>query len=338
MPILRTALFTALLLLLAGPALAQRGEQVYDQSFPFRPGEGLSVSTSSSDVFVRARGGDGARVVVYGRGDDYREAFERLNFTARREGDGLVLKVERGEGSFWRRNSASFDIVVMLPEQHDLTVATSSGDLSIDRVRGDLTVSTSSGDIELDQVRGGAVRITTSSGDFEANAVDGDVEISTSSGDFSFDTLRGAAFAFSSSSGDLEADRVDVDRFRASTSSGDIEIEGALGAAEVSTSSGDVSFSAVEGPLAVSTSSGDVEAALTKAAPVEVNTGSGNVRLAVPRGLGADLSVRGGTVRIDDGLGFSGDMERRRVEGRLGDGGDPIRIRTGSGTVALRTD
>lgn len=327
----------AVLLALAVPALAQSGDRVYDEAFPFRPGEELSVTTSSTDVIVRTGGSDGARVEVYGRGGNVRQEFERLRFTAERQGGRLVLKTDRRSNGFFGRNQASFDIVVTLPEQHDLTVVTSSGDVSAGRLRGDLAVTTSSGDVELGEVHGTAT-IATSSGDVEADLLDGAVELSTSSGDFSFGRIQGAALTFSSSSGDFEADRVDVDRFTASSSSGDIQIDGTVGAAEVSTSSGDVRLGAVEGPLTLSTASGDVQAALTKPVRAEVSTGSGNVSLALPRAFAADVNLRGGTIRIDDALGFQGQRARRSAEGRLGGGGQPLQVRTGSGTISLRAN
>lgn len=336
---LSAALFAVIIYATSYPGYAQSGDRLYDRTFPFEPGDMLSVATSSDDIVIRRGSGNEARVEVYGSGRDAREAFERLDVEARREGDRLIVEVKRPDRGWFTNRRASFDVVVTAPERLDLNVATSSGDVSFGEITGTGEIASSSGDVEFGTHRG-ALTITTSSGDVEGERVEGRFEASTSSGDVSVDRISGPAVAFSASSGDFEAGLVEAERFTASTSSGDISVGTLLGSAELRSSSGDVEIDALEGPLTAATSSGAVEATFGKASPVgpvSISTGSGGVTLRASSGLAADVELTGGSIRIDRAFQFAGEVQRRSAEGRLGNGGPLLKISTGSGSIALAT-
>lgn len=332
------ALLTVIIYTTSYPGYAQSGDRFYDRTFAFEPGDLLAVATSSDDIVIRRGAGNEARVEIYGSGRDAREAFERLDVAARREGDRLIVEVKRRDRGGWFNNRrASFDVVVTAPERLDLNIATSSGDIAFGEITGSGEIASSSGDIEFD-VHRGPLTVSTSSGDVEGDRVEGRFEASTSSGDVSIGRVSGPAVTFSASSGDFEAELVESDRFTASTSSGDLSVGTLLGSAELRSSSGDVEIDALEGALSASTSSGDVEATFSKASPVgpvEVSTGSGGVTLRASSGLAADVELAGGSIRIDRAFQFAGEVQRRSAEGQLGNGGPLLKVSTGSGSIAL---
>ena len=339
----RTALaflLTVVIYATSYPGYAQSGDRFYDRTFPFEPGDQLSVATGSEDIVIRRGSGNEARVEVYGSGRDAREAFERLDIETRRENGRLIVEVKRRDRGGWFTNRrASFDVLVTAPERLDLNLATSSGDVVFGEVTGTGEVATSSGDIQFG-VHRGALAVRTSSGDVEGDRVEGRFEANTSSGDVSVDRISGPSVAFNASSGDFEAGLIEAERFNANTSSGDISVGTLLGSAELRSSSGDVEIDVLEGALTAETSSGDVEATLSKAAPagpVSVSTGSGGVTLRASSGLAADVEFAGGSIRIDRAFAFDGEVQRRSAEGRLGSGGPLLRVSTGSGSIALAT-
>ena len=334
MPRLRYALVFVSLLYLSSstPGLAQKGDRVFDQTYAFSPGDMLSIATSSSDIILRA-GGNEARVEVYGRGREVAEGFRRLNFSVERDGGVLIIKTERDNDGWFQSNRAQFDIVVTAPERLDLNIATSSGDIAFRRVEGTGEIATSSGDVEFD-THVGDLSVASSSGDVEANRVEGTFSFSTSSGDLSVDEVTGSSVTFASSSGDLDVDTIDTKHFEARTSSGDISIDMLSGDAEIGTSSGDVDLDEIVGALSVSTSSGGVQADLGTSARVEISTGSGEVSLHAPSSLAADVDIHGGAVRLN-GFALEGTVARRSIEGRIGGGGELLKVSTGSGRVSL---
>lgn len=72
----------------------------------------------------------------------------------------------------------------------------------------------------------------------------------------------------------------------------------------------------------------------------EVATGDGTVVLEVPETFGAELDAMTGDGRVRvDGVAFSGETDRddrSRAQGRLGQGGARVTIRSGDGGITIR--
>jgi hypothetical protein len=70
-----------------------------------------------------------------------------------------------------------------------------------------------------------------------------------------------------------------------------------------------------------------------------VSTGDGGIRLSVPQGFGAEVDAQSGDgpVRVD-GVSTPDDRdedEQRTVRGRLGSGGQALRLRSGDGSIEV---
>ncbi|HLA63136.1 MAG TPA: DUF4097 family beta strand repeat-containing protein, partial [Rhodothermales bacterium] len=158
--------------------VASRDEVVYERSFTFRNGDRLNVGLSSEDVRVEAGRAGQASVRVVGRGTGVREEFERRRFEAGTSGGTLRVRTNPQQSRLPRRTTASFSVVIVLPIEAQLEVATSSGDIWIARAEGrSASVTTSSGDISLGSLRADQISVTASSGGIEAESLDGAVEI-----------------------------------------------------------------------------------------------------------------------------------------------------------------
>jgi hypothetical protein len=304
----------------AAPAAASRDEVLYERSFAFRRGDRLAVGLSSEDVVVETARGAQATVRVMGRGADARAEFERRRFEARYEDGALRVRTNppRRDGLLPRRLQAGFTVVVAIPVEAQVDVATSSGDVRIERAEGrQASVATSSGDIALGTLRADRISIAASSGDVSADALDGAVEVATSSGDVEIGRLAGRSASVATSSGDVAVRSAEAARFSATTSSGNVEAGGLSAAASVTTGSG------------------DVELRFARVAAVEVQTGSGEVALTLPRGAGATVALAGPDIEIEESLAFQGDRERRSAQGRIGRGGPAVSVSTGSGGIEL---
>src|SRR6266542_2622847 len=71
----------------------------------------------------------------------------------------------------------------------------------------------------------------------------------------------------------------------------------------------------------------------------DITTGDGGVTLYLPSDFGAELDAHtgDGSIRNDLDLTGSVDNSRRTVRGRLGPGGRQLRIRTGDGSIRLKS-
>ena len=327
---------------LFAPCQAQDyGDQLFTQAFAIESGGHLVVDLSSEDVILETADGPSARVAVFARGRNAGELFEQKRFSATQDGRTLRVKTEprKQSGWDWGKKSASFTIVISIPQPFDLSLDLSSGDVTAGRLAGGrFVLDCSSGDLQADALAFDDVVFDASSGDFEVGQItaSGSVSIDVSSGDATIGSVRAQRLVFDASSGDLQVGTADVEQLVFDASSGELEAGQVSGEVVANTSSGDVELGTVGGRLVADTSSGSVRAMLTKAAPVAVDTGSGSVTLTLARGLGADLRADGGSLRIDSGLGFAGSVDGGRARGPIGGGGPPMVVNTGSGSIRIQ--
>lgn len=124
--------------------------------------------------------------------------------------------------------STSGDVRIASKVEDVLHVKTVSGDVDLNGIHcEEIVIETVSGDVELHSVVADRINIKTTSGDVELENCDGDtIELKTVSGDIEGELLSGKQFVASSISGDV---RVPLSTtggiFKATTTSGDIEIE-----------------------------------------------------------------------------------------------------------------
>jgi DUF4097 and DUF4098 domain-containing protein YvlB len=328
--------FLPLVLLLAVPALAQRGDVVYDQSFEFRPGDVLDVATSSPSVVVRTGRQNGAHVRVIGQGPNLREGFEHLRFSASRHRNAVHVRTDV-RGQFRLGRVPSFTIEVTVPERADVKVATSSGSIRIENVRGTVDATASSGSVRLARVEGDRVVVRTSSGSVRADQLSGRdrVDVASSSGSIQVDQTSGGTLAFRASSGSVRLGSASGRQVDVRTASGSVNVGTLAGAASLQAGSGSVRVDHVSDRIEVNTGSGSVQLGLQRGVPVRADAGSGSVLIRVPTSARATIELNGGTIQVDDALRIRGEQNRRSYRGTMNGGGDRITVNTGSGRIRL---
>ena len=173
---------------------------------------------------------------------------------------------------------------------------------------GNVTAKSGDGSIRVDRVHG---RLTfhTGDGSVRGNDLDGQIAVSTGDGSVTLD----------STDGDLDVD----------TGDGSVRVEGKLSTVKLHTGDGSVTLRASSGS--------------TMANDWSITTGDGGVTLDLPSDFGAELDAHsgGGSVRsefkVDDSSG-DGDRDRRRtLHGRIGAGGRTLKVRTGDGSIRVKS-
>jgi DUF4097 and DUF4098 domain-containing protein YvlB len=68
-----------------------------------------------------------------------------------------------------------------------------------------------------------------------------------------------------------------------------------------------------------------------------VHTGSGGVQLKVPSRASFDLDAHtsSGSISVEQPLTVQGSIGRKEVRGRVGGGGVPVEVETGSGDIQI---
>lgn len=134
------------------------------------------------------------------------------------------------------------------------------------------------------------------------------------------------------------------------TGDGSIVVEGATGRLSVDTGDGGVNVTGRLTSVKLHTGDGSIvyraEPGSEMADDWDITTGDGGVTMYLPSGFGAEVDAQTGDggirndldiVRSDEGERRDREENRRSLRGKLGSGGKQIRVRTGDGTIRLRS-
>ncbi len=130
-------------------------------------------------------------------------------------------------------------------------------------------------------------------------------------------------------------------RAEVGTTNGTVTVKDASGEFKAGTTNGGVNFSRFEGRLAADTTNGNIKLegiAFKDGLSAETTNGSISLAIASPETLNADLSARvtNGHITVDFPItlqNLSG--SKRRVEGKIGQGGPEISLHTTNGSISL---
>jgi DUF4097 and DUF4098 domain-containing protein YvlB len=172
--------------------------------------------------------------------------------------------------------------------------------------RADVRARSGDGSIALDRVSG-RIDLHTGDGSIRANDVSGELTLSSGDGSITVDGAEG--------------------RLTLDTGDGGVNVTGNLAAVRLHTGDGSIVYRAQPGTA--------------MSEDWDITTGDGGVSLYLPSDFAAELDAHTGDggVRSDLEFAIGGTPEnnRRTVRGRLGAGGRQLRIRTGDGSIRLRT-
>jgi DUF4097 and DUF4098 domain-containing protein YvlB len=282
----------------------------------------LDLTTGSGNVQVRT--GNANQVKVTGHikatewfSDNAEAKVKRLEANPPIQQSGNDIRIGHIDDPELRHNiSISYDVIV--PAETDLRVESGSGNQSVDGIRGPLNVSAGSGGLQITAI-GDRVHAETGSGDIEIERVKGDVRAKTGSGSIRANDIAGG--------------------FEADTGSGHITLQQtAPGSVRVDTGSGGMELHGVRGSLEAKAGSGTIQAEGNPTGAWNVHTGSGTVHLRLPSNAAFDLDAHtsSGSISVEQPHTVQGSIGRKEIRGRVGGGGVPVEVETGSGDIRIQ--
>jgi hypothetical protein len=170
---------------------------------------------------------------------------------------------------------------------------------------GNVTARSGDGSIRIEHVHG-RLELRTGDGSIRAIDVAGQLTLATGDGSVTLEEVAGD---------------VDVD-----TGDGSVSVAGKPSAMKLHTGDGSITVRALTGT--------------TMKDDWSMTTGDGGVAVYLPSDFGAELDAHTGDGSIRNELQLSnddGDKSRRSLKGRLGAGGKLLKIRTGDGSIRLKT-
>ncbi len=161
----------------------------------------------------------------------------------------------------------------------DLTLKSSSGNISLVNVNGQVSTENSYGDLYVDRLNGD-LKAISSSGNITLKNITGKVDATSSYGFQSYEAIHGNIMSVSAS-GDLLVKKLEGN-VNARSSYGKESYEDVEGDIHAQVSSGDIEINRCKGALSLATSYGDIKAKyLRLASSSEFKTSSGDIKISL---------------------------------------------------------
>lgn len=281
----------------------------------------LDVETASGNITITTGGSGQVHIsgrirASHGSDSDTESRVRQLEQNPPVVQNGSTIRVGHIESSELRRNiSISYELVV--PAETEVHSNTGSGNVRVEGTRGQLNSESGSGSLDIRRI-GASVRAHTGSGDVVLDDIHGSAKVHTGSGSIRAEKIL-AGFDGETGSGGIELRATGPGNVRAEAGSGNVELHG------------------IRGSLNAQTGSGSIEAEGAPEGPWIVHTGSGSVRLRLPQQAGFELDAHTGSGHINSNhsVTVQGTVGHHDLRGKVGGGGVPVEVHTGSGDVDI---
>ena len=312
----------------------------------------LQVTGGNGDILLQGAGGRAALTINHGRVEV--TAPQALDLTVQSSHGDIQI----GEGSLQRAqvhtNAGSVRCAADLSEgQHRL--ASGHGDVTVRAARGKVELATVSGRIGVQDVRG-HLRAHAGHGDVILEAATGVAVLETDSGRIEVKVPREVRLQAVSGNGDIHVGDGTVQTLQAETrrgtisclatlvpdvhtatnGHGDVKLRSVHGKSSVTTGAGKIEIQEATGTLRASTGNGDV-VVRGATGEADLQTTHGRIDVGAPRALALRAASGDGDVRIGDGslLALQAKTRTGRVECRADLGAGRAELTSGNGDVAL---
>ena len=307
----------SLVLILALGAPAAAGSRI-ERELTLAPGGEFLLDTDVGTVEIVGTSSAKVRVVVTSRTDDIESRFD---FSFNEKPGRVEVRVEK-KGSKLRwfswGDSRGLRFQIEVPHDTDIDIDTSGGSIMAEEIEGTARLDTSGGSIEAREI-GDDLLADTSGGSIVIENVNGNVNADTSGGSITVEAVRG-----------------DV---RADTSGGSINVSDVTGDINADTSGGSIRISKAEGHVLADTSGGSVTVSFapgnSRGGSLSTSGGGVRVRLDPSVNLDIDASASGGSVIADIPITVQGKFSKSSLRGRIGSGGETLKLRASGGKIRI---
>ena len=281
----------------------------------------LQVETGSGSIVITPGNAGEVRVCGHVKANNSwfgasPEAVQRIINNPPIQQSGNDVRIGHIDDPELRRGiSVGYELVT--PANTQLHSSTGSGNQDVSGLAGPAEVSTGSGNLKVSDI-GSGVRAHSGSGGVTLEDVKGSVFARTGSGSIRATGIAGG-FDGETGSGQLTLEQASQGSVRAHTGSGSLELRN------------------LRGSLQAQTGSGSIKAEGDPTGEWVVHTGSGSVELRVPQNASFELNAHtgSGSINLNHPVAVQGSIGRKEVHGKVGGGGVPVRVETGSGSISI---
>jgi DUF4097 and DUF4098 domain-containing protein YvlB len=320
--LLPSLMFALLFLGTSSAAFAAEGS--FERTLQVSGPVNLQIETGSGSIEVRPGSSSQVRVNGHIRTNNWGlfgsrpapDAIRKLEENPPIQQSGNDIRIGHIDDPELRRGiSISYEVVA--PSNTQLHSSTGSGNQEISGISGPAEIGTGSGSIKVSDIGSG-------------------VRAHSGSGNIQIDGVKSSVFA-RAGSGSIHATNV-AGGFDGETGSGYLTLEQtAPGSVRAETGSGGVELRNVRGSLQAQAGSGSIKAEGDATGEWVVHTGSGSVQLRLPQSASFDLNAHtgSGSISLNHPVTVQGSIGKKEVRGKVGGGGVPVEVQTGSGDIVI---
>lgn len=318
----RLLIFAAFAAATVSVAFAAEGS--FDRTLRVSGPVDLQIETGSGSIEVRPGGSSEVRVTGHIRTNNWGlfgsgaalDAIKKLEQNPPVQQSGNDIRIGHIDDPELRRN-ISISYEVETPSNTQLHSSTGSGNQDVSGISGPAEIGTGSGNIKVSDIGAGA-RAHSGSGSIQIDGIKGNVFARAGSGSIHATGVAGG-FDGQTGSGQLTLEQTAPGSVRAETGSGSLELRN------------------VRGSLQAQAGSGNIKADGEATGGWVVHTGSGTVQLRLPQNASFDLNAHtgSGSINLNHPVTVQGSIGRKEVRGKVGGGGVPVEVHTGSGNIVI---
>jgi hypothetical protein len=307
-------------------------EPFMTRSFPASSIKAVEVNTSGGSITVSGDAGSEAKVEVYASRNNWsdekiKQAIdENYTIDVKVEGGKLYAEAkQKNKISNWNQQGVSISFKISVPKQVSSNLNTSGGSIQISNLTGSQDFKTSGGSMTIENVSGKIVGKTSGGSITVTNSSD-NIDLKTSGGSLTAKDCSGK-IDLATSGGSVRLSNLDGN-INAATSGGSFTADNINGVLKAGTSGGSIKLDGISGSVEAKTSGGSVNVAMESVSDYIKLSNSGNINLSLPVGKGYNLKVKANKIETSGLKDFRGDMDNKSLEGKTGNGGPEIDIKT----------
>ena len=251
-------------------------------------------------------------------------------------------------------HNVRLDFSIRVPHATAAIVTVTSGNITLDSLKGSQTLTARTGDVRVANIDG-SVRVEKSGGTTEIHDVQGSVELNGRGDDVVLKNIAGKASVEGRFSGNLESQGIAQSlQYKSSRTAleaqklagsltmdmGSLELREVQGPLEISTREQDIRVDNFQSKVQIANADGniDLQTVTIPSAPINVETRNGNINLSLPDGSNFQIEAtsRHGNVSSDfPGLKVDSEDNSPSIRGICGKGGPMIHLTSTYGTIRV---
>lgn len=347
----------SLAILCATPSSAAEFVDSVERSFPVRALGRLQITNLRGDIVIQGWPLDKIKIrakrkVIADTQEEANKLFSAMDFRFHNGGNEIELSAEYGRGLEIRERlkerqnpKSSMEMTISAPAGLKLMAWTSEGKISVKDWRAALDVRTSSGAILLDSIRAAQVTALCPTCEMKIQRLKGALRCTGGSGPIVIGDVKGSPIYVESASGAIQAEQVEGDQLYISKTA-DIYGKKLKGRMDVHVQRAKVEITDSSGFFSGRNDGGDFVIKMREwqfADKAFIEATKGSIQLALPSGFSGDVDLTSGASAIQSAFsmqtlegearGASVIKSPQRWIGRIGEGGELLRIQAGGGIV-----